>query len=305
MLLCTGTAWAQSLDTRWPKSFVHTGTNELLYRARLDSMLRTKAQRGGQLRVMHIGDSHVRGRFLPNAVENGLRKEMQRVAGLGGATKIIPHDGLYFSSYGINGAITRRFCSNDMIDKVAMERPDIIIISFGTNEAHMPHYSEFEHTATLRELTQLLRQACPKAMLVFTTPPGSYINKKTGSVPHRVKGRRGRYRTVQQPVYSRQRNENTERVTNCIKEFCEKRGIAVWDLFNIAGGDLYACENWRNSGMLRADNVHYTAEGYTLQGKMLAEALLKVNLEQRSRLIPYTPPTPREQRPYKPLKSQI
>ena len=46
-------------------------------------------------------------------------------------------------------------------------------------------------------------------------------------------------------------------------------------MYNIVGGSLRACKNWIDAGLMRPDHVHYLPEGYTLQGELLYEAIIK------------------------------
>ena len=53
-----------------------------------------------------------------------------------------------------------------------------------------------------------------------------------------------------------------------------EHGLASWDLYNICGGEA-AVRNWIAAGLMRPDRVHYEPQGYAIQGKLLAEALLR------------------------------
>ena len=58
--------------------------------------------------------------------------------------------------------------------------------------------------------------------------------------------------------------------------------MAVWDLYGIAGGKENACANWQRAGMMRPDHVHYTPEGYRLQGELFYEAFINAYNESVS-----------------------
>ena len=73
------------------------------------------------------------------------------------------------------------------------------------------------------------------------------------------------------------------------------------DIYTIGGGEESACENWRNSGMMNTDCVHFLTSGYVLQGKLLGEAIYKAYTETvvsgtQTRMM--HEPTPLEQKPY-------
>lgn len=59
------------------------------------------------------------------------------------------------------------------------------------------------------------------------------------------------------------------------KRFAADNGLALWDLYDIAGGQERACRNWTAANMFQRDRIHFTQEGYVLQGLLLHEAFIK------------------------------
>ena len=279
-----GEAVAQSLTTPFPSTFRNTRTNELIDGATLAPVFQ-KIHQNKPVKVMQIGDSHVRGNILPRALGSTLERYFPRME---------------FTYYGMNGAWARRFYEQDMINRVAAERPDLVIVSFGTNEAHGNTIDERTHAETMKTLTDRISEKCPGVCFLFTTPPGSYISQRTGSYTT-GSGRRLRthYTTAKVP------NQNTANVARSIVNFCHSHRMAVWDIFTIAGGSTSAFTNWRNAGMMNTDCIHYLAAGYTLQGKLLGEAIYKAYLGtavsgSQTRMMHGS--TPKEQKPYKTVK---
>ena len=234
---------------------------------------------------MQIGDSHVRGNILPRTIGSTLEKYFPRME---------------FTYYGMNGAWARRFYEQDMINRVAAERPDLLIISFGTNEAHGNTIDERVHAETMKTLTDRISEKCPGVCFLFTTPPGSFISQRTGSYTTGTgRRRRTHYTTTKVP------NQNTANVARSIVNFCNSHHMAAWDIFTIAGGTTSACTNWRNAGLMNTDCIHYLASGYTLQGKLLGEAIYKAytgtaTSGSQTRMMHGS--TPKEQKPYKTVK---
>lgn len=232
---------------------------------------------------MHIGDSHVKGNVLPRTVESTLRSYFPR---------------LEFSYYGINGAWAKRFCEADMVRQVADFHPDLVIVSFGTNEAHGSTLDTRTHHDTMQQLVRSISERCPGVCFIFTTPPGSYISQRTAR-PANGRSRRTRWGSTKVP------NANTANVARSIVDFCRNRRLAVWDIFEIAGGATSACSNWQNAGLMNTDFVHYISAGYTLQGKLLAEAIYRAYMDtptsgSQTRMM--HPPTPKQQIPYQSVK---
>lgn len=285
LLLSTGNeAASQVLYTPFPSSFRNTQTNELVNGTSLSPVFQ-KLRRNRPVKVMQIGDSHVRGNFLPRSLETTLKRYFPTVD---------------FAYYGINGAWAKRFYEYDMVNRVSAEHPDLVVISFGTNEAHGSTIDERVHAETMDMLTRRISERCPGVCFLFTTPPGSYISQRTGSyTTGRGRYRRTRYNTTKVP------NQNTTNVARSIVNYCRNRKYAVWDIYTIAGGSTSAFSNWKDAGMMNSDLVHYLASGYNLQGKLLGEAIYKAyqsTAQSGSQTRMNHGSTPQEQKPYVTVK---
>jgi lysophospholipase L1-like esterase len=245
-----------------PKGFLQTRPNVILRQEALFPFFEHLTEGREPVRIVHIGDSHIRGHVLTVATRQALEKVF-------GSQAVYPDTityhtsakaretgeaGLVYHALGINGAITRHFTTEERLQEVADLQPDLIILSFGTNESHSKNYDVDEHLQQMDSLVTLLGQACPKAQFLLTTPPGSYLTVNRS-----------------QKVI----NRRTPQVVETILAFAEERNLPVWDLYDIAGGKNRACLNWKNNLLMKRDQVHFTNEGYRVQGNLLAEALLK------------------------------
>lgn len=189
--------------------------------------------------IVHIGDSHVRGHIFPQTTGTLL----QQVFGA-----------LTYTDMGINGATCRSFTRPERVEAVAALHPDLLILSFGTNEAHNRRYLSSLHYRQMAQLVRLLQQALPHVPMLLTTPPGAY---------ERV--RRRVYRI----------NPRTQVAVQTMRRFADDNGLALWNLYEIGGGARRACRNWWEAGLMRPDHIHFLPEGYDLQGRLLFHALLK------------------------------
>ncbi len=213
------------------------------------------------VRIVHIGDSHVRGHLYPLVTRHRLEEDFGSEAVFpdeisyrtGGLAHETGEPGIVYHILGVNGATVETFSTDEKMAMISSLKPDLVIVSFGTNEAHSRRYQPQTHKQQLALLLSLLKTACPDAAFLLTTPPGAY----TG-------GRRSR--TV---------NPRTMTVVGVIKEYAREQGMAVWNLYEIVGGKAYACRNWTKHRMLRSDGIHFTSEGYRLQGNLLHQALIK------------------------------
>ncbi len=227
-----------------PGSFRNPGTN-LIRNAHLLYPVFERLRYPGQdtVRIIHIGDSHVRGHIFPRTAGEALQKQF-------GAVR--------YTDMGINGATCLTFTHPERITDISNLKPDLLILSFGTNESHVRKYNPSVHYYQMDELVKLLRDSLPDTPLLVTTPPGSYESFR----------QRKRKRTYAV-------NPRTATTVETICRFADSHRIAVWDLYNLAGGKEAACANWQSAGWMRPDHVHYMPEGYILQGHLFYEAILK------------------------------
>lgn len=214
------------------------------------------------LRIVHIGDSHVRGHVFPYVMRRSLEDDFGDGAvenipvtyQTSGIAKETGSNGIVYHILGVNGATCHTYSTSERIRDIVDLRPDLVIMSFGTNEAHGRRYTASEHTVAMRNLLDALKKDCPDAAFLMTTPPGAYVRN----------GRRGRVI-----------NPRTQLVVENELKFARENGIAIWDMYDIVGGKQRACLNWSAAGMYQRDKIHFTREGYVLQGLLLHEAFIK------------------------------
>ena len=195
------------------------------------------------LRIVQIGDSHVRGRIFPRTTGMKLKEVFDLIS---------------YTDMGVNGATCLTFTHPDRVDAIAELKPELLILSFGTNESHNKRYNSTVHYHQMDELLKLLRTRMPDVPIVLTTPPGSYESFR--------QSRRRRTYAI---------NPRTITAVNTIHKYGQDRKLAVWDMYTVVGGKERACKNWWEAGLMRPDHVHYIAEGYVLQGELLFEAFIK------------------------------
>ena len=157
--------------------------------------------------------------------------------------------GIVYHSIGVNGAKFQDFVRADHFARqVAKLQPDLIILSMGTNEAQGHTEPGFMYR-TMRDLTDELLKHSPQALIMLTTPADSYLRGK-GFNPYMPD------------------------MSGVIRKFAREKGYAMWDLFNFTGGANSAA-NWKSSGLMSSDSVHYSKAGYAAQGKLLYQSLVK------------------------------
>jgi lysophospholipase L1-like esterase len=156
--------------------------------------------------------------------------------------------GIIYHAIGANGAKFKHYLANDFfIEQTASLSPDLIIIALGTNEALDHPYFDPKFPAYLDELIQKLKKQNPSASLLMSIPPDSYKRKN-------------------------KRNPGVTNIRDYLLNYAKDNKIPFYDLYD-AGGGTHSADKWRKAEFLRDDGVHFTRQGYELQGNMLYDAL--------------------------------
>ena len=192
--------------------------------------------RGSQDRisVVHIGDSHVAGHVFAKQVGDNLEKNFTSIR---------------FSEFGKNGATFISYLNSGLLPKVYEQKPDLIILSFGTNEGYSSTYTGEKHYDQINRLMSTLKEELPDALFLLTTPTGSYL--KNGKI-----------------------NPKNAEVARTIVRYANENNMAAYDLYEVLGGEDYACQNLKAARYFRVDGVHFTWDAYKMQGNMLYNAII-------------------------------
>ena len=174
-----------------------------------------------------------------------------------GARLIETFGAVSYIDKGVNGATCLTFTHPDRIAEIAALKPELLILSFGTNESHNRRYNVNVHYNQMDELVKLLQDSLPNVSILLTTPPGSYES-------FRQRRRRRTYAV----------NPRTATASETIRRYAKEHRLLVWDMYDVVGGKRRACVNWTEAKLMRPDHVHYLPEGYILQGNLLYQALI-------------------------------
>ena len=195
------------------------------------------------VRILHIGDSHIRGHIYPQTTGTLLKETFGAVS---------------YTDMGVNGATCLTFTHPGRIADIVALKPELLILSFGTNESHNRRYNVNLHYNQMDEFIKLLRDSLPNTPILLTTPPGSYESFR----------QRRRKRTYAI-------NPRTVTAAETIRRYAKDHRLLVWDMYDVVGGKRRACTNWTEAKLMRPDHVHYLPEGYILQGNLLYQAFIQ------------------------------
>jgi lysophospholipase L1-like esterase len=158
--------------------------------------------------------------------------------------------GVLYHAVGVNGAKYKHYNeAKYFAEQTAALHPDLFIISLGTNEALDYPYIDSQLFNYIDELIETLKTKNTGGQFILTVPPDSY-RKKT------------------------RRNPGIERVRDIITRYADQHNLAYWDLYAATGGK-HSADEYKKYNLLQRDGVHFTKEGYELQGNLLYQALIK------------------------------
>ncbi len=174
--------------------------------------------------------------------------ELQSEATIFGLVLENGNPGIVYHTIGVNGAQFRNYSESQYFSQQTRGlKPDLIIISLGTNEAYSLRFNQEAFYADMQQLYDQLKEQNPDAGFLFTIPACSNRRKKP--------------------------NPRLALAGKTISRFATDHNFSYWDLQGVTGGDNSAV-NWKKNHMLRPDGVHYSRAGYDLQGNLFCQALL-------------------------------
>ncbi len=160
--------------------------------------------------------------------------------------------GLVYNAIGLNGAYAKSYLRNNFFEEQmeALES-DLVIVSLGTNDTYMSEklFCKACFKDSYSELLGRIRRSSPTASILLVTPGDFYIRR-------------------------RYHNNNIKEAIEAIYELAESYDAAIWDFNKVMGGS-YSIKKWRDAGLARADLIHFSEEGYVLQGKMLYGSIME------------------------------
>ena len=181
--------------------------------------------------------------------------------------------GVFYHAIGNNGAT---YDSYNRIGTVGLGitplQPNLVIVSLGTNEA-FGRQDILGFKNSIHTLVGNIRRANPDALVLLTTPMECHRSVVTTSKKRvKRKGKKG-YRTVTTHNKTYAVNPNIAPLRKAILDYGKSNGIAVYDWYEVAGG-AGASTSWISSDLFAKDRVHHSRQGYTLNGRLLYDALM-------------------------------
>ena len=159
------------------------------------------------------------------------------------------NSGIVYSAIGVNGAKASDYLKYPLFfEQLQAVEVDLVVISLGTNES-FDKLETIDFYTQLEEMLISIKKQNPSVEILLTTPPPSLFQRKYP-------------------------NTFVASYTKAIIEFAEKNNYAVWDMYRNMGG-LYSVNSNAQKGLMSKDKVHYSKQGYELQGELFFEALME------------------------------
>ena len=157
--------------------------------------------------------------------------------------------GINYHHCGVVGAQFTHLINNAdlVLDQLGYLSPDILLFSFGTNEAY-GNIDTVKYFNSINNFISKLNQLFPTTAIIITTAPDT---RSQGKVP-----------------------PSQVNVNNQLIKLSKTQDRSVFDL-NKAMGGWGSLTNWYKSKLTLDDKLHFNAAGYSLQGKMFSLALLE------------------------------
>lgn len=156
--------------------------------------------------------------------------------------------GVLYSSIGVNGARYDQYNNAPLFwQQLPALNADLIIISMGTNEAQALQFDAQGFKMNVDNFLAKIKIASPGACILISTAMDSYRSGR----PNKV----------------------LQQLNNFLYRYTSSGNIALWDLYRVTLG-YSASRNWIRKGLMNADKVHFTKQGYIIQGNLLLQLLL-------------------------------
>ena len=159
--------------------------------------------------------------------------------------------GIEYTSIGVNGASFGSYERSAFFEtQLEMYKPDLFIISIGTNDAYMPQkdFKPEEFRENYEAFIQMIQRVNPQCAILLTVPNDDYYRRRYA-------------------------NKNTAVQAEIILELAQKYQMATWNLYEIMGG-LGSSNKWYRKKLMPRDRIHFTSLGYSIKADLLLKAFI-------------------------------
>lgn len=177
---------------------------------------------------------------------------------------LVNQKGLLMHTIGVNGAEYEHYLRSDYFSRqLTSLRPNLIIISLGTNEAYnSKDFDPIKFEAIVDSFLTITQIQNPETSILIASPP---------SIGQIIATRNKKKRKV----YQYTENKNILTICRILENQATKHQCAYWNFHSVMGG-FNSINKWHAKGMTDKRRIHFSKKGYLIQGGLLDRAL---NLE--------------------------
>ena len=155
-----------------------------------------------------------------------------------------------FITIGTNGASTESYVKEKLLLKqMDAVNPDLAIIALGVNDASGKNFSKDRFVQNYRKIVDAILAVNPDCAIIFVSN-NDFCGYRTGH------------------------NNNQPLVVEAMKELCKRYHASLWNLYAVMGGSK-SIYTWQKHGLANTDRIHFTNDGYMLEGDLLFGAILR------------------------------
>ena len=183
--------------------------------------------------------------------------------------------GLTYNSVGYPGAqasLVNKFSTKLLANDLIRINPQIVVLSFGTNEASNESLDIAQYKAGYERIVEKIKTALPQAQIVVISPPdfSEQGKKKDGKASGREASASGSDCAWHTPAKLAQ-------IREAQREVAQRQGLVYWNWASIMPSECGAHRWYTASPPLMAkDHVHFTVEGYKKSAEQFLNTLIPV-----------------------------
>ena len=155
-----------------------------------------------------------------------------------------------FITIGTNGASTESYIKEKhVLEQLEVVKPDLAIVALGVNDASGTNFDKGRFVQNYKKIVNAILQANPDCAIIFVSN-NDFCTKRGGN------------------------NHNQTLVVEAMKDLSKTYHASLWNLFAVMGGQR-SIYTWQKHGLANTDKIHFTNDGYMLEGDLLFGAILR------------------------------
>lgn len=155
-----------------------------------------------------------------------------------------------YSNFGVSGGRFSQLLDSKLLySQIKSLEPGLFVLTLGTNDSYAEDFNAENLKIKLVDFIKNSRELSPKSRIIIMSSPDTF--------------------------YEGQRPKHLEKVNEIVQTLCQEYQVGFWDWYAIMGGKN-SIHEWSKNKLVSDDLLHFNSNGYSILGKLFAEALLKL-----------------------------